>query len=95
MNRTKSIYILCCCVLLFFTGCATKVAFHYPEFNKENSAAPATDKTIAVTFVNDKRAEQIPPDTIYDKNLIEEVNRIIAEELKSVNLFKDVILIPA
>ncbi len=74
---------------LFFVGCATKSEFlyHYPNTTKDRP----TGLIVACESLRDERDKPCEIDKIFKANPIEEIGRIIQQEIMSTGLFIEVI----
>lgn len=74
--------------VLFLSGCAS-VPLHYDH---PNSGKPSsTQLKIALTYPDDKRLDRESMDKVLKNNLVDDLSKIIAEEIQSTGLFSEVV----
>lgn len=78
-------------LVLFFSGCATTTSFIYDYPKVINPVV--TDLKIAISTPKDDRVPNQEVDKMWSSNPVEEIGKVIQDEVRSTGLFKEVVLI--
>ena len=91
-RKVRRVFLLFCAAVLL-GGCAAKSQFLY-DLPQVSQDMPKGSVVALVSTVDDKRSGDKEIDRIYDCEPLENVQKIIVEEMKSTGIFKNVIGVP-
>jgi hypothetical protein len=83
--------LMFCSLILFLNGCATTTPFIYDH---PKTAKPVvTELKIAITYPKDEREPNKEVDKMWSKNPVEDVAKVLEDEIRSTGLFRETVLI--
>jgi hypothetical protein len=82
--------LIFCSLVLFVNGCATTTSLIY---DCPSVVKPAiTELRIAITYPKDEREPNQKVDKMWSKNPIEDIGKVIQDEIRSTGLFRETVL---
>jgi len=83
--------LIFCSLILFLNGCATTTPFIY---DYPQTAKPVvTELKIVITYPKDEREPNKEVDKMWSKNPVEDIGKVIEDEIQSTGLFRETVLI--